>query len=203
MKPVPYVLIGLLFFQYSCSSNKYRNTSKEPRFYGLLRYYIQADKPNFTIHTTHFTKEIESVKLNRPNDFRVVSVTPTQNGTNIEISRLTKTLFHSLSISFIDSTNTTREIHLRFYSKVFKLNEIKSGETIVFNRRVDVAPPLFVVSSLQVGAFIICKNDSIIEQFDMLQELYYYCLKEVDGNYGIGENNCENIYFNLELQSKP
>ncbi|MGR7813992.1 hypothetical protein [Lacinutrix undariae] len=166
----------------------------------LLRYFIQVDESNFNINTSYKITGVEKINLNHFNDFNVISVTSNSNGSNIKISRKSKKRLQGLKISFYDSDDIFRNIQINFYSNIVDIHQLDIGQKISFDRTVNIVPPLFLMSSLQTGKFIICEENNIIYNFDSLTDLYFFSLRASSGEYFIGEKTCQNSYFSLDIE---
>lgn len=166
----------------------------------LLRYFIQVDEPNFNVITSYKIMKAENIKLNHFEDFNVISVKPTSNGTEIQISRKSNKKVQFLNISFYDNDNILRNVQINFFTKIINLDQLEIGQKVIFDKTTDLVPPLFVMSSLQTGEFTVCKDGTTIYNFELLKELYFFCLRANSGEYSIGEKTCQNVYFNLLIK---
>src|SRR5690554_4187088 len=187
--------ICMLIFLFSCSPfNGVQNN--ELKLSGLLRNFIQADKQSFTISTPHKIEKIENIKLNYPDDFTVVYTKISDKGSTIKILKTTDKLFQGLTISFIDDSDTLRKEQVNFYSKLINVYNISKDDEIVFDRKRDIVPPLFFMStSIQDGLFKVCVEDEVIHEFSMLHNLYFLSFKPKPGYFSISEVDCKNILF--------
>lgn len=190
-------LIYLLVFLLGLSSCININKSNNNHENDLLRYFIQVDESNFSINTQYKITKVEDIRINHSEDFNVVSVTTSSTGSEIEFSRKSNKKFQGLKISFYDRNNNLRNIQINFYSKIVNIDQLKLGQKVLFDKTANVAPPLFIMSSLQVGEFIICENSTVIFNFESLKDLYFFSLRANSGEYHIGEKTCQNNYFKL------
>lgn len=191
-----YYLLIVFGFSSCISINKSVSNNEND----LLRYFIQVDEPNFNVITSYKIMKSESIKLNHFKDFNVISVKPTSDGTEIQISRKSNKKVQFLNISFYDSDNVLRNIQINFFTKIIDVDQLEVGQKVVFDKTTNLVPPLFVMSSLQTGEFIICKHGTTTYNFELLKELYFFCLRANSGEYSIGEKTCQNVYFNLLIE---
>lgn len=184
-------------FMVSCSSFFNVVQKDGESLNGLHRNFIQANKTTFTILTPYIIKSVESIKTSQSDDFYVVSSTVDDGGSAIKISKTTDKLFQGLRISFLDDTNTLREIQVNFYSKLINILEINDEQEIIYDKANDVAPPLFITTSFQLGQFTVCEDDKIVFKCEFLKDLYFFSLSAEFGSYSIGEVSCNEPYFRL------
>ncbi|NIK91951.1 hypothetical protein GZ212_07280 [Mangrovimonas sp. CR14] len=194
MRISSFYFLVFIFGFLSCSNNIKPNRNYKN---DLLRYFIQVDESDFMVHTSFQISGVEKITLNHFDDFKVDSVTSNNIGSIIRISRKSKTRFQSLKISFYDEKNIVRNIQIKFYSKMYNLHELELGQKIEFDRTTNIAPPLFVMTSLQLGQFIICKDNHVVGDFELLQDLYNFSLFAKPSKYDVGEKTCDNTYFSL------
>lgn len=187
----------LLFFIVSCSTSFNVMGTDEKSLNGLYRNFIQVDKLSFTISTPYKFKDSKNIGINQSDSFRIVSTSISEKGSTIKISKTTDKIFQGITISFLDDTNTLRKIQVNFYSRLINIFQISDGHEIIYDKANDVVPPLFITTSLQIGKFTVCENDRIIFEFELLKDLYYFSLRAKNGDYLIGEVDCNKPYFSL------
>lgn len=193
-------LICLLVILIGCSTNSKIKHAEERHLDGLLRNFKQANKSVFTVSTPYKIEKIENVSLSHENDFNVLTVRQNADESILEIIKTTDNIFQGLTISFYDNDKIERRIRINFYSKIIDIKEIGLEQDIVYNKKEDIVPPLFIKTSIQVGQFIICQDGKIDKRYDFLSDLYFFSLFAKLGDYQIGGKDCENIYFNFIIQ---
>jgi hypothetical protein len=191
-----YFLVFLLGFSSCININRSYNNHEN----GLLRYFIQVDESNFSVNTQYKITKVEDIRINHSEDFNIVSVTTSSTGSEIQFSRKSNKKFQGLKISFYDRNKNLRNIQINFYSEIVNIDQLELGERVLFDRATDIVPPLFIMSSLQIGEFIVCEESTIIYNFELLKDLYFFSIRASLGEYFIGEKICQNTYFNLYIK---
>lgn len=105
-----------------------------------------------------------------------------------------------LILAYDKSDSEEAFIDVLFYSKLVDADTLSAGKKVIYDRNLDVVPPLVTMSSLQVAPLLLCASDSVYREFSSLDELYRISFLLKPGEYLIADGECAKPFFTYVLK---
>lgn len=143
-------------------------------------------------------KNLKDLAVVKSNLYSIHAVKIFKNHNRIILKRnLCEPLVPQIKLTYNNKNDEKKIINIFFFSKRIDINILSTRDTIVFDKTRDIVPPLLVMSSLQVGNFLLCNNGESYKKFETLKEFYLLSYLLENGEYQITENLCKNAYFSF------
>lgn len=161
-------------------------------------FFFPLKSDTITLDLRVSPKDLKDLSFVKSNLYSIQAVEIFKNHSRITLNRnLCEPLIPQIKLAYKTRNDQKEIINIFFFSKRIDIDKLSSRDTIVFDKKRDIVPPLLVMSSLQVGNFILCDNGESYKKFETLKEFYLLSYLLENGEYQIAENNCEDAYFSL------
>ena len=191
---ISFILFCLVF----TNCNSIMNIKKNSPMKSIYFFNIKDQVIRIRLNETSINKC--DISIQEPNTFFVKSLTEKKKYTEIILeSNSTDRYAPDLLLTYKNNLNNQIRIKLFFYSQKINIDSLTSKSNIEYRIMNDKVPPFFFSTSLQVGDYIICKDDQIISRFSSLKDLYFISFTLKAGKYSISEVDCEGAYFGYTI----
>ncbi len=195
LNKIKYLLMISILFSVQCQTLKTMPNNKVG-----LKNFFSTDSKTIGVIVNEWPLKIYDIDVQKNTGFVLESIEKYgKNKSKIILNKLDNSItIKSLQISYKDNLNKLQNTNVFFYSKIIDLDNLGTKQKFKYDRKIDLAPPILKMSSLQVGDFVVCDQENGIKhRFESDTDFYLLISSIKVGNYKVSEGDCTDTLFEI------